>query len=122
MYQSTPAPYLTPFRTASTAPAVFGTPIVPKTTGSLPHSSSPVERDEFYQQLAHETRGRFVGPMPLQDFMNHYLPPRLGDAPMPSVGDNLFAGLRNAAERDTYPIVVSLDERFLCANCSGALR
>jgi hypothetical protein len=66
--------------------------------------------------------GRFVGPMPLQYFMNYYLPHRSGNPPMPLVPDNLFADLENATEPNAYPIVVSLDEHFLCANCSGALR
>jgi hypothetical protein len=77
---------------------------------------------KFTNNLPTRLWDAFLDPLPLEVFMNYYLPPRSDDAPMPPVRDNLFAGLRNAEEPETYPIVMSLDERFLCANGSAALR
>ena len=63
----------------------------------------------FFEELAHETIGRFIGPMPLHLFMDYYLPPTSDEAPMPQVQGNLFAGLMKATEFQSYSIVVSYD-------------
>ena len=53
----------------------ISTPLSNKISGNLPYSSvAPDQDDEFRLQLATETAGLFLGPMPCNTFLNRYLP------------------------------------------------
>jgi hypothetical protein len=122
MYQSTP--YSPPrFKTLPLRHSVaLDTPIKAKSSGSRPHSSSPVDRDAVYQELARETMGRFVGPIPLREFVNYYLRSGSEEAPMPPVPSDLFASLKTAKEPQSYPIVVGYHWNSSCTSRLSAFR
>ncbi|KAF8622964.1 hypothetical protein AX15_006607 [Amanita polypyramis BW_CC] len=51
-----------------------GTPLTGKQASSLPFTSTHIMRDERVTAMRYEITGRVVGPVPAQEFLDHYLP------------------------------------------------
>jgi hypothetical protein len=89
-------------------------------------SSQTIPREQDFLQLASETDGRFLGPMPLDCFMDAYLSLDALEG-MPSVAPDLFHRVERAtAESEMYgPIVsfpswtyfISVIERLFSGKC-----
>src|SRR4051812_45137840 len=50
------------------------TPVTYKTSGSQPYVSSLFKREQANMDLAYETAGLFLGPMPCKLFLHEFLP------------------------------------------------
>jgi hypothetical protein len=91
------------------------TPIAARSARIRAFSSNAIERDHGFRELAYETKGRFLGPMPLSLFLASYLPPKTTDHmnPMPPVAKNLFAPVAEAIkESGMYQPIVSISHLF----------
>ena len=63
-----------PPRPAATPSAVQGTPTSNKVSGTNPYTSMYYVRDERMRRLGAEMAGKFIGPMPVVDFLDTFLP------------------------------------------------
>jgi hypothetical protein len=77
-------------------------------SGSTPFSvSQPPPQDEIKILLAEEMKDRFVGPMPVQKFMDDYLPGLPGQEACPHVDEQHFRKIpEGASEKSFYTLLV----------------
>jgi hypothetical protein len=85
------------------------TPISKRMSGSSLFSVSHLpEQDDVKVMLAQETKGRFVGSMPVQSFMDEFLPKLLGQKVCPRVNKQPFRKIpEGATEKSFYALLVS---------------
>lgn len=60
------------------------TPTVPSNAASQPYTSTHVFRTEAIKTMYQEITGKVLGPMPLKDFLNEFVPAAQGPAPVPN--------------------------------------
>ena len=94
---------------SSPATAVKETPISKRMSGSSLFSVSHLpEQDDIKVMLAQETKGRFVGPMPVQHFMDEFLLKLPGQKACPRVNKQPFRKIpEGATEKSFYMLLVS---------------
>jgi hypothetical protein len=81
--------------------------------GSAGIRTNGAEHDHGFRELAHETNGLFLGPMPLDLFLASYLSPKKTDPPMPPVAKDLFIPVTKAiTESGMYQPIVSASQPF----------
>ncbi|KAH7887115.1 hypothetical protein F5I97DRAFT_1967128, partial [Phlebopus sp. FC_14] len=72
-------------------------------SGSVPFSCLPPSKDdEIKKILAIETSGRYVGPMPVEEFLQRFLPS--SKTPCPTLSQDVFDNVSGASsETAMYP-------------------
>ncbi|KAG1763736.1 hypothetical protein EV702DRAFT_1156666 [Suillus placidus] len=83
-------------------------------SGSTPFSVSHLpQQDDIKIMLAEETKDRFVGPMPVQTFMDDYLPRLPGQEACPRVDEQPFRKIpEGASEKSFYTLLVDAMKPF----------
>jgi len=77
---------------------VSGSPVKKNLQGSLPHNPTKRKYEEMRRDLERELRGLWVGPMPVQAFLNEFLP--LSDSsPMCKVPTDLIQSLPSMGDK-----------------------
>jgi len=83
------------------------TPISKRMSGSTPFAVSLLPQDDINILLAEEMKDRFVGPMPVQKFMDDYLPRLPGQDACPHIHEQRFREIpEGASEKSFYALLV----------------
>ncbi|KAG2084912.1 hypothetical protein BD769DRAFT_1681925 [Suillus cothurnatus] len=82
------------------------TPISKRMSGSTPFAVSLLPQDDINSLLAEEMKDRFVGPMPVQKFMDDYLPRLPGQEACPHIHEQHFRKIpEGASEKSFYTLL-----------------
>lgn len=76
--------------------------------GSIPGAHAPANAKDIYTQFARETRCSWIGPMPIDIFLEEFLKngAREHEDRVTAQSLELFANIPQATEVDMYPILV----------------
>ncbi|KAG2115711.1 hypothetical protein BD769DRAFT_1363258 [Suillus cothurnatus] len=82
-------------------------------SGSTPFAVSLLPQDDINSLLAEEMKDRFVGPMPVQKFMDDYLPRLPGQEACPHIHEQHFRKIpEGASEKSFYTLLVDAIRPF----------
>ncbi|KAH7884228.1 hypothetical protein F5I97DRAFT_1957019 [Phlebopus sp. FC_14] len=83
-------------------------------SNSVPFSSEPPSKeDELKRLLATETSGRYIGPMPVEDFLDEFLPEVDTEDTCPTIPPDVFKNVTEASsETAMYPQFVRIIGQF----------
>ncbi|KAH7881734.1 hypothetical protein F5I97DRAFT_1932577 [Phlebopus sp. FC_14] len=81
------------------------TPVAKRMSNSVPFSSEPPSKeDELKRLLATETSGRYIGPMPVEAFLDEFLPEVDTEDTCPTIALDVFKNVTEASsETAMYP-------------------
>lgn len=104
-------------RTRTTGTATGSSPIKRNLQGTLPHSAQISSAAQIRKALAEEMAGHWVGPMPVQDFLNEFVP-LASDTTVPPLLTDHFRTMPPSPKRESemYPPFVSYDTNYLFAS------
>jgi hypothetical protein len=82
----------------------FSTPIKSKLTGAVDWSAVQLKNDVLRQRIEQEMKGYFLGPMPVEDFLDTFMPER-ATPPCPHADFSQMAS--QTSEKGMYEAFVS---------------
>ena len=83
------------------------TPVTKKHGPNLPYSTAEEDLKAIRLQLAKEMEGRWLGAMPVDDFVERYLPRGNNSKPLPDLQRNPFENIPDGVESQRYNHFVS---------------
>jgi hypothetical protein len=107
-------PPRTPKGNSETLTSLISSPVVNKRSGRVPYTTQHFERNFRMREFGAEMEGKFLGPMPVEEFLNSYLPHEGDQATRPTRGVStskvspLVQLDTQSSEIPMYPVFVSV--------------